>query len=118
MNKVIILAAGEGTRMKSNISKVLHKLCNRPILSYIVDASIESNVDEVIVIVGNNEDQVKETFGDKVKYVRQEIGEGIPYGTGYAVKLAEDFIGDNDNILVLTGDVPLDRKSTRLNSSH
>ncbi|WP_297376689.1 bifunctional UDP-N-acetylglucosamine diphosphorylase/glucosamine-1-phosphate N-acetyltransferase GlmU [uncultured Helcococcus sp.] len=112
MNKVIILAAGEGTRMKSNISKVLHKLCNRPILSYMIDASIESKVDEVIVIVGNNEDQVKEAFGDKVKYVRQEIGEGIPYGTGYAVKLAEDFIGDNDNILVLTGDVPLISKET------
>lgn len=107
MNKVIILAAGEGTRMKSNTSKVLHKICNRPLLSYIIEASEDSIADEIIVIVGANESQVKEEFGDRVKYVKQEIGPGIPYGTGYAVKLAESYIDDDDKVLILTGDVPL-----------
>lgn len=112
MNKVIILAAGEGTRMKSKTSKVLHKLCNRSILSYIVDASYESGIDQVIIIVGNNEKAVKEEFGDRAIYIKQEIGENIPYGTGYAVKLAEDLINDEDNVFVLTGDVPLITSNT------
>lgn len=112
MNKVIILAAGEGTRMKSKTSKVSHKLCNRSILSYIVDASYESGIDQVIIIVGNNEKAVKEEFGDRAIYIKQEIGENIPYGTGYAVKLAEDLINDKDNVFVLTGDVPLITSNT------
>ena len=112
MNKVIILAAGEGTRMKSKISKVLHKLCNKSILSYIVESSKEALVEDIILVVGNNEDKVREEFGDSVKYTRQYIGEGIPYGTGYAVKLCEENINDDDNILVLTGDVPLITKET------
>ena len=68
MNKVIILAAGEGTRMKSKISKVLHKLCNKSILSYIVESSKEALVEDIILVVGNNEDKVREEFGDSVKY--------------------------------------------------
>lgn len=112
MNKVIILAAGEGTRMKSKTSKVLHKLCNRSMLSYIIDASKEAKVDEIIVIVGNNEDQIKNEFKDQVKYVRQYLGKEFPYGTGYAVKLAENYIADEDKILVLTGDIPLIRGKT------
>lgn len=112
MNKVIILAAGEGTRMKSNISKVMHKVCNRPLLSYVIDAAKSDESNDVIVIVGKNEEKVKEYFGDRVSYVRQEIGEGIPYGTGYAVKLAEDKIEDNDNVVVMFGDGPLIKAET------
>lgn len=112
MDKVIIMAAGEGTRMKSNISKVLHKLCNKTLLSYVIESSQESGIDDIIVIVGNNEDAVKEIFGDSVKYVRQYIGENYPYGTGYAVKLAEQYINEGDNILVLSGDAPLIKSET------
>ncbi|MFM1524379.1 MULTISPECIES: bifunctional UDP-N-acetylglucosamine diphosphorylase/glucosamine-1-phosphate N-acetyltransferase GlmU [Helcococcus] len=112
MNKVIILAAGEGTRMKSNISKVLHKVCNKTLLSYVIEASKDADIDEVIVIVGNNQDQVKEIFGDSIKYVKQNIGDEYPYGTGYAVKLAESHIDDDDKILVLSGDVPLIQSET------
>ncbi|MCT1796740.1 bifunctional UDP-N-acetylglucosamine diphosphorylase/glucosamine-1-phosphate N-acetyltransferase GlmU [Helcococcus kunzii] len=112
MNKVIILAAGEGTRMKSNISKVLHKICNKSILSYVIDASKEANFDEIYVIVGKNEEAVKDEFKDSVKYIKQEIGPEFPYGTGYAVKLAEKYIEDEDNILVLSGDAPLIKGKT------
>ncbi|MFM1582359.1 sugar phosphate nucleotidyltransferase, partial [Helcococcus ovis] len=112
MDKVIIMAAGEGTRMKSNISKVLHKLCNKTLLSYVIESSQEAGIDDIIVIVGNNEDAAKEIFGDSVKYVRQYIGENYPYGTGYAVKLAEQYINEGDNILVLSGDAPLIKSET------
>lgn len=112
MDKVIILAAGEGTRMKSNISKVLHKVCNRSMLSYIIDASKEANIDQIYVIVGENEQKVKEEFGDSINYIKQEIGENHPYGTGYAVKLASDYINDEDNIFVTYGDVPLIKSQT------
>ncbi len=112
MDKVIIMAAGEGTRMKSNISKVLHKLCNKTLLSYVIESSQEAGIDDIIVIVGNNEDAVREIFGDSVKYVRQYIGENYPYGTGYAVKLAEQYINEGDNILVLSGDAPLIKSET------
>lgn len=107
MNKAIIMAAGEGTRMKSNISKVLHKVLNKPIISYIIDSAKESGMKEIIIIVGKNEQAVKEEFGDEFIFVKQEIGEGIPYGTGYAVKLTENYIEDEDSILVLNGDIPL-----------
>lgn len=107
MNKAIIMAAGEGTRMKSNISKVLHNVLNKPILSYIIDSAKESGMKEIIVIVGKNEQAVKEKFGDEFIFVKQEIGENIPYGTGYAVKLTENYIEDDDSILVLNGDIPL-----------
>lgn len=112
MDKVIILAAGEGTRMKSNISKVLHKICNRSVLSYVVDASKAINPDETIVIVGKNEEAIKEEFGEKLKYIKQEIGEGIPYGTGYAVKLAENYMEGDFDILIMNGDGPLLREET------
>lgn len=112
MNKVIILAAGEGTRMKSNTSKVLHKICNRTILSYIIDCVKSVNMDEIMVIVGNNEEEVKKTFSEDIVYIRQYIGKEYPYGTGYAVKLAENRINDEDNILVLTADVPLITEKT------
>lgn len=112
MDKVIILAAGEGTRMKSNISKVLHKIVNRPLIKYVVDASDAAGVKEKILIVGRNSEEVKSLFGDELSYVKQEIGEGIPYGTGYAVKLANEFYGEEDTVLVLSGDVPLIRSET------
>lgn len=107
MNKAVIMAAGEGTRMKSNISKVLHKIVNKSILSYIVDSTKDTDLDDVIVIVGKNEQAVKEEFNEDLIYVKQEIGENIPYGTGYAVKLTESYINDDDNVLVLNGDIPL-----------
>lgn len=110
MIKTIILAAGEGTRMKSNKSKVLHKLLNREILSYVIDASkIEDS--QTIVIGGKNKTYIEENYqGLLVK--EQKIGDEYPYGTGYAVSLALDLIEDEDNVLVLNGDIPLIKKTS------
>ena len=107
MKKVIILAAGEGTRMKSKHSKVLHKIVNKTLLDYVVEASKEAGVEETIAIVGKNEAEVRAYFGDAIKYRVQNIGPEFPYGTGYAIMQAVDLIEDEDTILVLSGDVPL-----------
>lgn len=105
MIKVIIMAAGEGTRMKSNTSKVLHKILNREIIRYVYDNSKIDN-SETIIISGKNKDKLSELFPD-IKIIGQKIGDEFPYGTGYAVSLAKDYIDDNDDVLVLNGDIPL-----------
>ncbi|WP_394011559.1 bifunctional UDP-N-acetylglucosamine diphosphorylase/glucosamine-1-phosphate N-acetyltransferase GlmU [Anaerococcus cruorum] len=110
MLKTIIMAAGEGTRMKSKTSKVLHKLLNREIIKYVVDASrIEDS--QTIIIGGKNKDKLAELFPDET-IIEQKIGEDYPYGTGYAASLAIDEISDDDQVLVLNGDIPLITKAS------
>ncbi|MGO3018911.1 MAG: bifunctional UDP-N-acetylglucosamine diphosphorylase/glucosamine-1-phosphate N-acetyltransferase GlmU [Anaerococcus sp.] len=110
MIKTIILAAGEGTRMKSSRSKVLHKLLGREILSYVIEASkIEDS--ETIVIGGKNKKYIEDNYKNVI-VKEQKIGEKYPYGTGYAVSLALNEIEDNDTVLVLNGDIPLIRKES------
>ena len=112
MNITIILAAGEGTRMKSMKSKVLHKIVNRTLVDYVYDASCDAGSDKTIIIVGKNKVEVEEKFKDKVLYKEQKIGKEYPYGTGYAVQLAVDEINDDDNVLILSGDTPLIKGET------
>lgn len=112
MNITIILAAGEGTRMKSKKSKVLHKIVNRTLIDYVYDASCDAGGDKTIIIVGKNKIEVEEKFGDKVLYKEQKIGKEYPYGTGYAVQLAVDEISDDDSVLILSGDTPLIKGET------
>lgn len=112
MNISIILAAGEGTRMKSNYSKVLHKVVNKSILEYVIESSRGANVDKHIVVVGENEEAVRNKFADSVTLKKQNIGEGLPYGTGYAVMQAIDEVNDEDLVLILYGDTPLIREET------
>lgn len=107
MKKAIVLAAGEGTRMKSAKSKVLHTLLGQPMLSYVLDAVDGASFEEKIIICGRNEDELKENYTkDQIHFVRQPIGEGIPYGTGYAVMCAEQHLDDGP-VLIMAGDVPL-----------
>lgn len=108
MSVSIILAAGEGTRMKSKIPKVLHKVCGRSILEYVVSASKDAGIEKNIVIVGHGADKVKESFeGSDIYFENQPIGENAPYGTGYAVKQGIEHINDNDDVVILCGDTPL-----------
>lgn len=108
MNVSIILAAGEGTRMKSKIPKVLHKISGKPILEYVVDASKNANIQKNHVIVGHGGEEVKTVFKDTdVIFKTQPIGEEYPYGTGYAVMQAIDYIEDDSNVMILYGDTPL-----------
>lgn len=110
MDLAIILAAGEGTRMKSKLPKVLHRVAGKPILQYVIDASVSANTEKNIVIVGHGGDEIRDYFRDSdLVFKSQPIGEGLPYGTGYAVMQAMDIIDDDSNILILCGDTPLIR---------
>ena len=106
---IVILAAGQGTRMKSSRPKVVHELAGKPILGHVVDTSRELQPDQVIVVVGHGADQVRKTMGDAaVTFVEQ----AEQLGTGHAVQQCLDTITPGNDLLVLVGDVPLIRAAT------
>ena len=108
MNMSIILAAGEGTRMKSKMPKVLHEICGKPILEYVINASKNADIEENYVIIGHGGEEIKEEFKDSnIIFKTQPIGKEYPYGTGYAVMQAIDYIEDDSNVIILYGDTPL-----------
>ena len=102
---VVILAAGKGTRMKSDLPKVLHPLAGRPLLAYTLEAARALGAGRIIVLVGHGADQVRQAFAGQtdLTFVLQEP----QLGTGHAVMTAApalaDWIGP---ILILCGDVP------------
>lgn len=106
--KVIILAGGQGTRMKSKIPKVLHKVLDRTMIDYVIESANDINAEDIMVIVGHQSAMVKACLGIDIKYGYQKQ----QLGTGHAVMQALDFIGDNENILILYGDTPLIKKET------
>ena len=103
--KAIILAAGKGTRMKSNLPKVLHKVYDRCIIDYVCDACENANIDDIYVIVGHKHEQVEEQLKSRenVKCIYQKE----QLGTGHAVMQANEYIDDDDLVLILNGDMPL-----------
>jgi len=106
---VVILAAGKGTRMKSDIPKVLHKLANKPLVEHVYDTAKDLGAEEVIVIYGHGGDQVKDSCKHfEAKWVEQKE----QLGTGHAVMQAFDSVNLDNNVLVLYGDVPLTRRKT------
>lgn len=105
--RAIILAAGEGTRMKSKLPKVLHKVCGETMLNHVIGAARGAKVKESIVIVGHQADMVKESLSPEIKTAVQEQ----QLGTGHAVMMAEDYIRDGI-VIVLCGDGPLITEKT------
>ena len=105
----VILAAGKGVRMRSGLSKVLHKVCGKELVRHVVDAAKTAGYDRVVVIVSPaNETPVRDLLGDAVEYaVQPEM-----LGTGHAVLQAKDLLGDVETVAVLNGDVPLIRPET------
>lgn len=107
--KAIVMAAGKGTRMKSETSKVMHLAHGKPIVSRIIAALNQLEVEENILILGHKKEQILEYFGDNISYVLQEE----QLGTGHAVmqteKKLKEYKGD---VLILNGDIPLLRART------
>ncbi len=103
----IVLAAGQGTRMKSKRAKVLHELCGRPIVHHVLHAAFDAGVTDAIVVVGFDREAVEQSlspFGARVRTARQEQ----QLGTGHAVRCALPEIGAGcERVLVLCGDTPL-----------
>ncbi len=103
MLKSLILAAGKGTRMKSDLPKVVHKCMGNPMVHYVIEASKIAGATDVCVIVGYKADEVKSAITADVKYAFQTE----QLGTGHAVKCAGDFIGQEGDVIILCGDTPL-----------
>ena len=109
--KSLIMAAGMSTRMKSARSKVLHEVCGRPILDYVLDACRGAGIPEQLVIVGAMRDQVQAAYaGAKdISWVVQEP----QLGTGHAVMAAEKTLGDfQGDLVVIVGDAAMIRTDT------
>lgn len=104
----IILAAGESSRMNTRLPKVLHEVCGREMLAYVLDACRNVGVDKIYVIVGYGAEQVQQRFAeaDDIVWIRQEEQKG----TGHAVLCCKEHLADfNGQTLILCGDGPLIR---------
>lgn len=103
--KAIIMAGGKGTRMKSELPKVLHKVYDRCIIDYVCDACNDSNIDDLYVIVGHKHEIVEKHLSNRenVKCILQKE----QLGTGHAAMQAKDYIEDDDYVVIVNGDMPL-----------
>ena len=101
----VILAAGQGTRMKSTQPKVLHEILGRPMIAYLLDTLREAGVNDIVVVVGHQAEAVKEALKEYgVRFVIQEP----QLGTGHAVQVAMPAVpASAATIMVLCGDAPL-----------
>jgi bifunctional UDP-N-acetylglucosamine pyrophosphorylase/glucosamine-1-phosphate N-acetyltransferase len=106
----IILAAGQGTRMRSAEPKVAHRIAGRPVVRHVIACARAAGVDECVVVVGAGEgaDAVRAAAGDGVAFAVQ--AEAL--GTGHAVLCARDAAGDAEHVLIMNGDVPLVLRET------
>jgi len=101
---VLILAAGKGTRMRSDLPKVLQPLAHKPLLGYVIDASMSFKPKQLVVVYGYGGDLVKKTFSSQnIQWVEQKE----QLGTGHAVQQAIPLIQEEGNTIILYGDVPL-----------
>ncbi len=101
--KAVILAAGKGTRMNSDLPKVLHECLGQTMVHHVIKAVKDADALDVCVIVGYKAKEVKNSIYDIVEFVEQEE----QLGTGHAVKCAKDFIGTEGDTIVVCGDTPL-----------
>ena len=108
---VVILAAGLGTRMKSNKAKVLHEVCGKPMINYVAETARKIAGDNVVLVVGNQADKVRRTVSElgtfSFAYQQEQLG------TGHAVLCALPHIPDRcPEVVILCGDVPLIKADT------
>lgn len=109
MLQVYILAAGKGTRMRSDTPKVLHTIAGKSMLAHVLDACDPLHPQQTFVVVGHGGDQVKAALADRpLSFIEQNQ----QLGTGHAVKIGIDHFQDDATVLILFGDVPLVRRAT------
>ena len=107
----IILAAGVSSRMNTRLPKVLHEVCGRPMLAYVLDACRQADVSRIYVVIGYGAEQIKTCFSDAedIEWIVQEEQKG----TGHAVLCCKERLSDfHGETLVLCGDGPLIREQT------
>lgn len=104
VKSTIILAAGQGTRMKSKLYKVLHPVCGKAMVDHVLTQVEKTDMDHVVTVIGHGAEKVRELLGDRTEYAVQKE----QLGTGHAVLQAEDILGDKDGItMIVSGDTPL-----------
>ncbi len=121
----VVLAAGEGTRMRSTTPKVLHPLCGRPMVLHVIDALAELPLERIVVVVGHAAERVTKTLQDQlvtevpVEFVEQRVQRGTGDAVSVALTVFDDLDAEDD-ILVLPSDAPLVRAETiaRLATEH
>lgn len=105
----IVLAAGQGTRMKSELYKVLHPVCGKPMVGHVIDNIQNLGAHRIVTIVGHGAEKVEETLGSASEYALQTE----QLGTAHAVQQAEALLGDVEGTtIVVCGDTPLIRSTT------
>lgn len=102
--RVVVLAAGQGSRMKSELPKVLHEVAGRPMLHWVLDAARSADPSQMVVVVGHEAEQVRASLPDDVEWCLQ----AEQLGTGHAAQVALDHLGSvaGDTVLILSGDTP------------
>lgn len=110
---VVILAAGKGTRMRSSLPKVLHPVAEKPMVGHVIDSARQLGAENIYLVYGFGGEVLKATLdkngtGNDLTFVEQVE----QLGTGHAVDQASPFLTDDENVLVLYGDVPLTKVST------
>ncbi len=107
--EAVVLAAGKGTRMKSDLAKVLHRLDGRPLLDHVLDTVEAAGIGHTVVVVGHQAEQVQATCGRPgLDFALQQP----QLGTGHAVQVAVPALRGGGHTVVLAGDVPLLRTAT------
>ncbi|GFR38407.1 bifunctional protein GlmU [Insulibacter thermoxylanivorax] len=105
----IVLAAGQGKRMKSKLYKVLHEVCGKPMVGHVTDALAEAGIQQTYVVVGHGAEAVQQYLGERVQYVMQQE----QLGTGHAVLQAAPLLAEQAGTTVIVcGDTPLIRGET------
>jgi len=105
----IILAAGQGTRMKSKLYKVLHPVCGKPMVQHVIDQVKSLDINEIVTIVGHGAEKVKDQLGEHSQYALQ----AEQLGTAHAVQQAGDMLADKEGVtIVVCGDTPLIKAET------
>ena len=108
----IILAAGKGTRMESDLPKVLHPVCEKPMLAYVLATARQAGSDRLLVVIGHMAELVQETFADDSRDISWVI-QSPQLGTGHAVMVCKEPLAHLEGpVLVLAGDGPLIRPET------
>ena len=115
----IILAAGKGTRMNSELPKVAHPVAGRPLIEYVLDAAVRAGAKRLIVVVGFRHDVVRDLLSDRdnIEFALQEE----QHGTGHAVMMCRKQLAEmTGSVFVLNGDMPLIQSSSlaALQASH
>lgn len=114
----VVLAAGEGTRMKSATPKLLHPLCGRPMLLHVLDTLVALPLERIVVVVGHGAERVTKTVQEllateiPIEFVEQRVQRGTGDAASVGLTAFADALDAEDDVLVLAGDVPLLRSET------